>query len=121
MAHGSHCFGASGRSSCIHREQDLTGDERLSMLHASSQGTLMDPKIIDDLARRLAGSVPESLQALKRDLETNFKAVLQSGLARLDLVTRSEFDVQAAVLRRTREKIEALEARIRELEAETQK
>jgi ubiquinone biosynthesis accessory factor UbiK len=100
----------------------LTGDERLSMLRAlSSEGKLVDPKIIDDLARRLAGSVPESLQALKRDLETNFKSVLQSGLARLDLVTRSEFDVQAAVLRRTREKIEALEARIRELEAETQK
>jgi hypothetical protein len=81
----------------------------------------MDPKIIDDLARRLASSVPESLQALKRDLETNFKSVLQSGLAKLDLVTRQEFDVQAAVLRRTREKIEALEARVRELEAETRK
>jgi len=78
----------------------------------------MDPKIIDDLARRLAGAVPESLQALKRDLETNFKSVLQSGLARLDLVTRSEFDAQAGVLRRTREMIEALEARIRELEGQ---
>ena len=54
--------------------------------------------------------------ALRRDLEDNFKAVLQSGLARLDLVSRQEFDVQAAVLRRTREKLEALEARLAALE-----
>ena len=52
----------------------------------------------------------------RRDLEDNFKAVLQSGLARLDLVSRQEFDVQAAVLRRTREKLEALEARLATLE-----
>ena len=75
-----------------------------------------DPRLIDDLARRLAGSVPESVMALRRDLEQNFKGVLQSQLAELDLVTREEFDVQAAVLRRTREKLAALEARLAELE-----
>jgi BMFP domain-containing protein YqiC len=72
----------------------------------------MDPRFIDDLARRLAAAIPESVSAVRRDLEGNFKAVLQSTLARLDLVTRQEFDVQAAVLRRTREKLEALEARL---------
>ena len=77
-----------------------------------------DPRLIDDLARRLAGSVPESLVALRRDLEQNFKSVLQSGLTRFDLVTREEFDVQAAVLRRTREKLEQLEVRLRELEGQ---
>jgi BMFP domain-containing protein YqiC len=76
----------------------------------------MDPKFIDDLARRLAASVPESLAALRRDLEANFRSVLQAGLARLDLVTRAEFDVQAGVLERTRSKVEALEARLAELE-----
>ena len=76
----------------------------------------MDPKFIDDLARRLAASVPESLAALRRDLEANFRSVLQAGLARLDLVTRAEFDVQAGVLERTRSKLEALEARLAELE-----
>lgn len=76
----------------------------------------MDPRFIDDLARRLSAAVPPGLVALRRDLEDNFKAVLQSGLARLDLVTRQEFDVQAAVLRRTREKLEALEARLAALE-----
>ncbi|HEU4486452.1 MAG TPA: accessory factor UbiK family protein [Povalibacter sp.] len=76
----------------------------------------MDPRSLDDLARRLAAAVPESLTAVRRDLETNFKAVLQAGLAKLDLVTRQEFDVQAGVLRRTREKLEALEARLAALE-----
>lgn len=75
-----------------------------------------DPRLIDDLARRLAGSVPESVMALRRDLEQNFKGVLQSQLAQLDLVTREEFDVQATVLKRTREKLAALEARLAEIE-----
>lgn len=76
----------------------------------------MDPRSIDDLARRLSAAVPPGITAIRRDLEDNFKAVLQSGLARLDLVSRQEFDVQAGVLRRTREKLEALEARLAELE-----
>ncbi len=75
-----------------------------------------DPRIIDDLARRLASAVPENLSALRRDLEQNFKGVLQGGLARLDLVTREEFDVQTAVLKRTREKLADLERRLAELE-----
>jgi len=53
---------------------------------------------------------------MRRDLEANFKAVLQSGLSKLDLVTRQEFDVQAGVLRRTREKLETLEVRLATLE-----
>jgi BMFP domain-containing protein YqiC len=77
----------------------------------------MDPRFIDDLARRLSAAVPPGVAALRRDLEHNFKAVLQSALTRLDLVSRQEFDVQAAVLRRTREKLEALEARLKALEA----
>ena len=75
-----------------------------------------DPKSLDDLARKLAEAVPPGLAALKEDLERNFKAVLQSGLTRLDLVTRQEFDVQAGVLRRSRERLEELEKRIAALE-----
>ena len=75
-----------------------------------------DPRLIDDLARRLAGSVPESVSALRRDLEQNFKGVLQGGLAKFDLVTREEFDVQTAVLKRTREKLAVLEKRLADLE-----
>ncbi len=76
----------------------------------------MDARWFDDLARRLAATVPEGVTALRHDLEENFRAVLQAGLTKLDLVTRQEFDVQAAVLRRTREKLELLEARLAALE-----
>lgn len=76
----------------------------------------MNDKSIDGLARRLAESVPEGLRSIGGDLEENFRAVLRSGLARLDLVTREEFEVQEAVLARTREKLEALEAKLEQLE-----
>lgn len=76
----------------------------------------MDPKFVDELARRLADALPQGLRTLQADAEENFRAVLQAGLSRLDLVTREEFDVQAAVLRRTREKLSALEARLAALE-----
>ena len=75
-----------------------------------------DPKTLDDLARRLAESLPSGLASLRDDLEDNFRAVLQAGLARLDLVTRQEFDVQAGVLKRTRERLEELDKRLKELE-----
>jgi hypothetical protein len=53
---------------------------------------------------------------VRDDLEQNFRSVLQSSLSRLDLVTREEFEVQQAVLARTREKLEALELRLKSLE-----
>lgn len=75
-----------------------------------------DPKVLDDLARKLADSVPPGLKDAQRDLEKNFRAVLHNAFAKLDLVTREEFDVQAKVLARTREKLESLSARLAELE-----
>lgn len=81
----------------------------------------IDPRSLDDLARRLAQSVPPQVTALKNDLEANFRSVLQTGLNKLDLVTRQEFDVQAGVLARTREKIGVLEERLAALEAELAK
>ena len=74
---------------------------------------------LDELARRLADSVPESVRAFGRDLEGNFKAVLQAQLSKLDLVSRTEFDVQAAILERTQSKLTAMEARLKELEGKT--
>jgi BMFP domain-containing protein YqiC len=79
--------------------------------------SFMNSNGLDDLAKRLADSVPESLRAFGRDLESNFKAVLQAQLAKLDLVTRQDFDVQAAILERTQEKLTALETRLKDLEA----
>jgi BMFP domain-containing protein YqiC len=76
----------------------------------------METKLIDDLAKRLAAALPDGVTVLRQDLESNFRAVLQSGLTKLDLVTRREFDVQAGVLKRTREKLETLETRLTELQ-----
>lgn len=77
----------------------------------------LDPKLLDDLARRLADSVPPGLKDLRADAEKNFRAVLQTALGKLDLVTREEFDVQAGVLARTRQRLEELSQRLAELEA----
>ena len=71
---------------------------------------------IENLAKKLADAVPEGLRAMREDLETNFRGVLKSGLNKLDLVTREEFEVQEAVLARTRAKLEALEAQLEEIE-----
>lgn len=76
----------------------------------------MSDESIENLARKLAESVPGGLRAIGEDLENNFRSILRASLAKLDLVTREEFEVQAAVLARTREKLEALETNLAALE-----
>lgn len=78
---------------------------------------MIDLSHIDDLARRLSGLVPPGVREGSDELQQNFRAVLQSGLARLDLVTREEFEVQRAVLLRTREKLDALERMVAQRES----
>jgi len=72
---------------------------------------------VDELARQLAAAVPKNLRALGEDLEKNFRSLLVAGFERMDLVTREEFDLQVAVLERTREKLERLAQRLAALEA----
>jgi BMFP domain-containing protein YqiC len=79
---------------------------------------VIEPKLLDDLARKLAGALPAGLHDFQRDIEKNFRAVLTSGFAKLDLVTREEFDIQRAVLERTRMKLESLEAQVAVLETQ---
>lgn len=79
--------------------------------------SFLNSKGLDDLARRLAEAVPPSLRSLGRDLEGNFKAVLQAQLAKLDLVSRNEFDVQAALLARTQAALKDMEERLKDIEA----
>jgi ubiquinone biosynthesis accessory factor UbiK len=78
----------------------------------------MNDESVDNIARRLAEALPEGLRSMRDDLEQNFRSVLRSSLNRLDLVTREEFEVQEAVLARTREKLEALETRVQDIDKE---
>jgi len=80
---------------------------------------MIDLKSIDDLARRLSDLVPPGLKDARADLEQNFRSTLRAGLGRLDLVTREEFEVQRAVLLRTREKVDALERALAALETKS--
>jgi BMFP domain-containing protein YqiC len=75
---------------------------------------MFQSKALDDLAARIGAALENSPA---KDVEKNVKAMLGAGLARLDLVPRAEFDVQAAVLLKTREKIDVLEQRLAALEA----
>jgi hypothetical protein len=69
---------------------------------------------LDELTRKISQTIRESPA---KDMERSVKAMLQSGLQRLNVVPREEFEIQAQVLARTREKLETLEARVAELEA----
>jgi BMFP domain-containing protein YqiC len=76
----------------------------------------LDPKKLDELARGVLDKLPSGFQTMQQDVEKNMRAALQSALGKLDLVTRDEFEVQSAVLQRTREKLETLEVQVAELE-----
>jgi BMFP domain-containing protein YqiC len=82
---------------------------------------MLDPKLFDDIARRLADAVPTGVREIQKDMEKNLRTVLQASLSKLDLVTREEFDVQARVLARTREKLDKLEKTLSELEASSRR
>lgn len=75
-----------------------------------------DPAQLEELAQRLSGLLPPGLAGLRNELEQNFRGVLQSGLQRMDLISREEFEVQKAVLQKTRARLEKLEAQLAELE-----
>jgi ubiquinone biosynthesis accessory factor UbiK len=75
---------------------------------------MFNSKTLDDLAMRISKAFDASPA---KDVEKNVKALLQSGMAKFDFVTRQEFDVQKEVLARTREKVEALEKRVDALES----
>ena len=82
---------------------------------------MFDPKQFEELAQKLYSSLPDSVQNFENEIQQKFKEVLQSAFEHLDLVTREEFDVQAKVLARTREKVEALQIQLNTLIAEQNK
>ena len=89
---------------------------RLVFLPVLGYHVIMNDESVENIARKLAEAVPEGLRSMRADLERSFRSVLRSSMGKLDLVTREEFEVQEAVLAKTREKLEALERQVKELE-----
>lgn len=77
---------------------------------------MLDPKKLEELAKQISDAVPPGVKTMAEGAEAKVKQILQAQLSRLDFVSREEFDVQSQVLIRTREKLEAIEARLAELE-----
>jgi len=77
---------------------------------------MIDPKSLDSIADRIANAIPPGFTHFKDDMEKNLHALLQSALSKLDLVSREEFEVQKAVLAKTRSRLEELEKKLAELE-----
>lgn len=68
---------------------------------------------IDELTRRISHLLPANAQNLKDDFESNIRSMLQSSLSKMNLVTREEFDIQVALLQRTREKLDEIEQQLK--------
>jgi len=77
---------------------------------------MLDPKKIEEVVQSFANALPPGLTAMQADVEKNIRSALSGMFAKLDLVTRDEFDVQTQVLQRTRAKLEVLEQKVAELE-----
>ncbi len=77
---------------------------------------MIDNQTLNRLSDRITGLLPPGLQQVKSDFDARLKRLLQEQLAHYEMVSREEFDLQSRVLARTREKLDAMEARIRELE-----
>ena len=80
---------------------------------------MIDTQSINDFADKLSNALPDGVKTLKGDLDNNIKAVIESGLQQMNLVSREEFDVQTALLERTQLKLQQLEEQLAELEKRT--
>ena len=108
---------ASDYSDRRSRRNPIPPATALAQTVPTRRNPMIDLNHIDALARRLSDLVPPGLRDSREELQATFKSALQAGLGKLDLVTREEFDVQRAVLLRTREKLDALELAVAALES----
>lgn len=77
---------------------------------------MLDPSIIDDIAKQLSDALPDNFKDMQSDIKQQFRHILEKVITDFDLVSREEFDTQCKVLARTREKLEALEKQLAEYE-----
>ena len=82
---------------------------------------MSDKPDFDAVIQRILASLPSDFTQVRQDLEKNIRAALSAGFSKMDLVTREEYDVQSALLTRTREKLENMEKQLAELEQQLQK
>lgn len=80
---------------------------------------MLDPSKINELIQGVVDSLPPGLRNMPQEAEENFRAALRGLFNKLDLVSREEFDIQVKVLQKSREKLEALEKRVDEIEPKT--
>ncbi len=78
---------------------------------------MIDARLLEEFSQKLEALIPPGMEALRQEVRSNARSLLQATLARMEVVTREEFDAQKAVLARTREKLEALEQRLKALES----
>jgi BMFP domain-containing protein YqiC len=113
---GAHLFGAMAKAVQGMRLGRCGGRGIWTTRLAGVTVAAMEPKHLDDFAQRLMDSLPKGLQQLQADAGKNLQSALQAALGRMNLVSREEFDIQAAVLARSRAKLDQLERQIAELE-----
>jgi len=77
---------------------------------------MIKPQAVEDVVDKIGALIPQDLKTLRAEFHNNAKAVLVAGLKKMDLVTREEFDVQKAVLAKTRQKLTMLEAELKNLQ-----
>ena len=77
---------------------------------------MIDPQKIDDLVRQLGAALPPELASFEKEMNKQFKAVLESAFQRLDLVSREEFDIQVKVLQKTRAQLIELQQQLADLD-----
>lgn len=83
----------------------------------TSASRLFDPRRLEEVVERVQRALPADVANLGEDVKRNVQAAIEASLRRMDIVTREEFDIQSAVLARTREQLEQLERRLADLEA----
>lgn len=78
---------------------------------------MIKPQAVEDVVSKIGDLIPQDLKTMRAEFHTNAKAVLVAGLKKMDLVTREEFDVQKAVLAKTREKLKMLETELKNIQS----
>ena len=78
---------------------------------------MIKPQVVEDVVEKISALIPQDIKTIRDEFHNNAKAVLVAGLKKMDLVTREEFDVQKAVLAKTREKLKMLEVELKNIQS----